>query len=117
MRDHDHRGGGTVDEIKHEIQDESTRLFVECAGRLISEYETRPDHKRARNRDPLTFTTADLSGAAAGEMADVQQVELLERPAPDVPKSVAAGVHERQLHVLQGAQMGNESGVLKHESD
>src|ERR1700730_16960904 len=88
---------------------------VEISGRLIGEDQARDVDEGPRNRDPLTFTAAQLAGAM---LSTIQETGLLEQmaslwPAPRGSYRQRCG----EVDILPCGEQVEESEMLKYEAD
>ena len=89
---------------------------VQRAGRLVGEDHPRPGDQRAGHRDALALTAGDLAGPLARDPSDLQPLQ----PFPGArarPPAPGAGQPQRQGHVLQAGQLGDELAELEDEAE
>ena len=113
--DDDRRAELGVDPAE-EPEDVMRGRAVELAGRLVGEEHRGLVGEGDGDRDPLLLAAGQALGAMSGPVGQADQAEQLERPG--APAAGAVEDH-RQLHVLDGAQVGQEvpPGLLPDDAD
>ncbi len=91
-------------------------LLVQIARRLICQDQGGMVDQSPCNRNSLLLTTAQSAGPV---LKTVPKADLLQPSASAIPALVGGDFHrvERESHILQGGERGNEMESLKDETD
>jgi hypothetical protein len=104
--------GGVDQQVHHPLAGER----VERSRGLVGEHDVGARDQRPRHRHPLALTARQLARAAALEPPEPEALEprgrLAESPGPRPP-----GQQQRQGHVLDRRQLGDELAELEHEPE
>src|SRR4030095_15328518 len=108
---HDARSGLTV-QLLDQLDDASTGVGVEVAGRLIGEQNARTVREGAGDRDPRLPPARQLRGKVVHAIAQTNTRKELDRACGG---TAFASKLERHLHVLERGQRRNELKALEDE--
>ncbi len=114
VRDEHQRGAVLAVEAEHEIGHLDAGGDVEVAGRLVGHEELRLARERARDRDALLLAAGKLARIVRRALREADAVEPRACPRRRV---VGAGELERQHHVLERGERGQELERLEHEAE
>src|SRR5689334_16180074 len=89
-------------------------MRVQVARRLVREQHGRSRDEGAGDGDTLLFATRELARVMAGTMLEADATERFECGFARVP---ATRELERQHHVLQSRERGDEVEGLEHETN
>ena len=114
--DHDHRGLVVPVETPEDLHDLVPHLGVEVARGLVGQEELGAPDDRPGDRDPLLLPAGELRGEVVHARGETYALEGGEGQPPALGAGEAA-VDERQLHVVEDAQVVNEVKGLEDEPD
>src|ERR1022692_674381 len=92
------------------------QLGVQRAERLVKQQHRRLQHERPGQRDPLLLAAGQLSGAALGERAQLDQVQRLVDPAVQLAL-VQLAVAQPERDIVEHGQEGEQRIALEHGVD
>ena len=113
--DHHHRGAGAV-QVQQDIHHLGAHLAVEVTGRLVRQQHLRLAHHRAGDRHPLLLAARQLARIMVHARAQADPFERLARRLAPLRRAHAA-VQQRQLDVVDHAQVGDQVEALKDEPE
>jgi hypothetical protein len=111
--EHQRRAGSRV-ELEQQIENSRTGFVVQVARGLIGEQERWSRHEGARNGYALLFSAGELLRIVAQAVFETHVDQRLARAGRRVR---GGGELERQQHVLDRGQGGQQVERLKNESD
>src|SRR5680860_987200 len=111
---HDDHGHATLGEVDHDVEHLLDHLRVERRGRLVEEHHLGIHRQRAGNRDPLLLTTRELCRVLVGLVGDVDSLEQLLGPRPDVGGLLPAHLGRAERHVVEDGLVGDKVERLEH---
>src|SRR5581483_3860449 len=88
---------------------------IKIAGRLVSQQNGRPHHKRARQGHTLLLASGKLNGVVVPAFQQADTLQQIQRPGR-LGRAVAHKLHWQQ-HILLGGEGRNEMVGLENKSD
>ena len=89
---------------------------VEVAGRLVGQEDAGLVHQRTGDGHPLALAAGELVGPVVHAVGQAHPLQRRRGPVAALPPA-HAGVHQRQLHVVQRGGPGQQVEGLEHEAD
>ena len=93
------------------------RLRVERAGRLVGQDQTRVVDERTRDRDPLLLAARELARVVVGARRAIPTTSSAASRGGAPPRFGDAGVHHRQLDVLERRRARQQVVGLEDEAE
>src|SRR5215210_121368 len=101
-----------LEQVHHRL----AALRIEVAGGLVRQEDNRLASHRARDSDALLLTTGELARQVFGSMRHADPFERRCDPLASFARRHST-VGERQLDILEDAQIANQVEALENESD
>ena len=110
----DQRGATLAVEPEDEFDHGIRRVAVQITRGFVAEQKARAIDEGAGQRNPLLFATGQADGIVIHALAEANPRQELTRSGltSDFPAQL-----ERNQHILQGGQGGDELEILEHEAD
>ncbi len=116
MRHIDYRRADPLVQRAELLLHRQATILVECAQRFIEEQETRLEHQRTGERDPLLLPARHLMRVTPAKIVETDHAQGLAHLGRD--SGVIHLPHfEREGDILRGSQMGKQRIALEHDAD